>query len=63
MTSEVLARKLAVLERYLKDLHPHHGKSVEEAVEPGGDELHQLLVLALGHLACGFMPAAARPTE
>jgi hypothetical protein len=34
-----------------------HGiESLSNAIELRGDELHQLLVLALGHLASSFMP-------
>lgn len=33
MTRDVLARKLSSLERYLADLRPHAGKSVEEIRE------------------------------
>ena len=46
MTPEVLARKLAVLERYLEDLRPHHGKSVEE-VQRDPYEIERLLELVV----------------
>lgn len=46
MTAEVLARKLAGLERYLEDLRPHCGKSVEE-VERDPYEIERLLELVV----------------
>ena len=46
MTAEVLARKLAVLERYLEDLRSHQGKSVEE-VQRDPYEIERLLELVV----------------